>query len=73
MIAPHRIIADDHDLLPDVRELYGRLPETRNLLPWELGHVLWSLGYTDNLATEAEIAAAVKVARSGWSPDEGVA
>jgi hypothetical protein len=54
------------DLLPAVRELYSRLPETRCLQPWELTHVLWSLNYTDELADEGEIAAASDVARQDW-------
>jgi hypothetical protein len=53
-------------LLPSLRDLYSRLPETYHLEPWELQHVLFSLGYTDDLADEAEIAAAVEVARSDW-------
>jgi hypothetical protein len=53
-------------LLPALRDLYSRLPETYHLEPWELQHVLFSLGYTDDLAGEAEIAAAVEVARSDW-------
>ncbi len=53
-------------LLPAVRDLYSRLPETYVLEPWELVHVLFSLGYTDDLADEAEVAAAVEVARGDW-------
>jgi hypothetical protein len=53
-------------LLPAVRDLYSRLPETYLLEPWEEQHVLFSLGYTDDLADEAEIAAAVEVARDDW-------
>jgi hypothetical protein len=53
-------------LLPALRDLYSRLPETYHLEPWELQHVLFSLGYTDDLADEAEIAAAVEVARTDW-------
>jgi len=53
-------------LLPAVRELYSRLPEMYYLEPWELQHVLFSLGYTGDLADEAEIAAAVEVARGDW-------
>ena len=49
-----------------VRDLYSRLPETYHLQPWELQHVLFSLGYTDELADEAEIAAAVEVACTDW-------
>jgi hypothetical protein len=37
-----------------------------HLEPWELQHVLFSLGYTDDLADEAEIAAAIEVARQDW-------
>jgi len=51
-------------LLPSLRDLYIRLPETYHLEPWELQHILFSLGYTDALADEAQIAAAVEVARS---------
>jgi hypothetical protein len=53
-------------LLPAIRRLYSRLPETYHLEPWELQHILFSLGYTDDLADEAEISAAVEVARSDW-------
>ena len=53
-------------LLASVRDLYSRLPETYHLEPWELQHVLYSLGYTDDLADEAQIAAAVEVARGDW-------
>ena len=53
-------------LLPAIRDLYSRLPETYHLQPWELQHVRFSLGYTDELADEAEIAAAVEVARGDW-------
>ncbi len=53
-------------LLPAVRELYSRLPETHVLEPWELQHVLFSLGYTDALAAEVEMAAAAEVARGDW-------
>ena len=53
-------------LLASVRDLYSRLLETYLLEPWELQHLLFSLGYTDDLADEAEIAAAVEVARGDW-------
>ena len=53
-------------LLPAIRDLYSRLPETYHLEPWELVHVLYSLNYTDDLADEAEIAAAVEVVRFDW-------
>ena len=53
-------------LLPAIRELYSRRPECFRREPWELRHVLFSLGYTDDLTAEAEISAAVDVARQGW-------
>ena len=53
-------------LLPALRDLYSRLPEMYFRQPWELQHVLYSLGYVDDLADEAEIAAAVEVARTDW-------
>ena len=53
-------------LLPAIRDLYSRLPETYLLEPWELVHILYSLGYVGDLVDEAEIAAAVEVARSDW-------
>jgi hypothetical protein len=53
-------------LLRVIRVLYSRLPETYHLQPWELQHVLFSLGYVDDLAGEAEIAAAVDVARGDY-------
>jgi hypothetical protein len=53
-------------LLPAIRELYSRHPEYFHHEPWELQHVLFSLGYVDDLADESEISAAVEVARSDW-------
>jgi hypothetical protein len=53
-------------LLPLLRDLYSRNPEYRHLLPWELAQVLWSLGYTEDLENEGEIAAAADVARQDW-------
>ena len=53
-------------LLPSLRDLYSRLPEMYYRQPWELQHVLFSLGYTDDLVDEAEITAAVEVARGDW-------
>ncbi len=53
-------------LLPAVRDLYSRQPEAFYLQPYELQSLLWSLGYTDDLADEGEIAAAVEVARLDW-------
>jgi hypothetical protein len=54
-------------LLPAIRELYSRHPEYFHHEPWELQHVLFSLGYVEDLAGEAEIAAAVEVAREDWT------
>jgi hypothetical protein len=51
------------EFLPAARDLYSRLPETYPLEPRELVHVLFSLGYVDDLAAGAEMAAAVEVAR----------
>jgi len=53
-------------LLPCPRDLYSHLPETYHLQPYELQSKLVSLGYTDELENEAEIAAAVEVARQDW-------
>jgi hypothetical protein len=53
-------------LLPAIRELYSRRPEYFHHQAWELVHVLYSLNYTKDLADEAEISAAVEVARSDW-------
>jgi hypothetical protein len=57
--------------LPTIRDLYSRHPEMYDLEPWELQSALFVLGYTDDLACEAEIAAAVEVARGDypqWRP-----
>jgi hypothetical protein len=53
-------------LLPAIRDLYTRQPEYWHLQPWELQWLLYALTYTDDLADEAEIVAAVEVARSDW-------
>jgi hypothetical protein len=58
-------------LLLAIRNLYSRHPEYFYHEPWELVHVLYSLNYTDDLADEKEIAAAVEVARGDypqWRP-----
>jgi hypothetical protein len=54
------------ELLLAIRNLYSRHPEHFHYEPWELVHVLFSLGYVDDLADEAEIAVAVEVARQDW-------
>lgn len=62
-----------HDVLALIRELYSRRPEARDLEPYELQSLLWSLNYTDELLDEGEIAAAIEVARTDSDPDEGAA
>jgi hypothetical protein len=52
------------ELVPALRDLYSRLPEMYFNQPWELQSALFVLGYTDALADEAEIAAAMDVART---------
>jgi hypothetical protein len=53
-------------LLPAIRDLYSRHPEMHDLEPWEMQSALFVLGYTDDLADEDEIAAAVEVARGDY-------
>jgi hypothetical protein len=55
------------ELLPLVWELFSRHPEYRHHAAWELQTLLWTLGYTDELENEGEIAAAVEVARTDWA------
>ncbi len=58
-------------LLPAIRDLYSRHPEYFHHDPWELQHVLFSLGYVEDLVPEGEIATAVEVARGDypqWRP-----
>jgi hypothetical protein len=73
MLAPTPIVHDPPCLLATVRQLYSRLPETYYREPWEMQHILFSLRYTEDLADEAKIAAAIEVARTDWTPDEGIA
>jgi hypothetical protein len=51
------------NILPLLRDLYGRHPEMRYLEAWELQSALFVLGYADELLDEWEIAAAADVAR----------
>jgi hypothetical protein len=53
-------------LLPIIRQLFSERPEYFHHEPWELAHVLYSLNYVDDLADEAEIGAAVEVARGDY-------
>jgi hypothetical protein len=73
MIRDMAIVTHEPGLLASTREVYSRLPETRYLKPWELQHVLFSLGYCDDLAPEAEIAAAMKEARGDFDPEGAAA
>jgi hypothetical protein len=59
------------DILPILRDLYSKHPEYRHHEAWELQHVLFLLGYTDELLDEEEIAAAAEVARTDFDPDQG--
>ncbi len=59
------------ELLPLLRDLYSKHPKMLTLEPWHLAWVLFALGYTDELVSEAEIAAAVETARQDypqWRP-----
>ena len=51
-------------LVAAVRDIYSRHPEFVHLQPWELQHVLFSLGYVDGFVPEKDIAAAIEVARA---------
>jgi hypothetical protein len=53
-------------LFPAIRDLYSRDPEYFHLQPWELQWLLYALNYTDELEDEADIAAAVEVARGDY-------
>jgi hypothetical protein len=54
------------ELLPAIRDLYSKHPEMHGLEVWEMQSALFVLGYTNDLADEAEIAAVVEVAHSVW-------
>jgi hypothetical protein len=60
-------------LLPAIRELDSRRPEYFHHEPWELVHLLFSLGYVDGLADEGEIAPAVAVARGDYPQSKSAA
>jgi hypothetical protein len=62
------------ELLPLIRDLFSKHPEMLTLEAWEMQSALFVLGYTDELESEAEIAAAVEVARQDypqWRPAAG--
>jgi hypothetical protein len=73
MIREIAIVTHEPELLALVRELYSRRPETRFREAWELQHLLFSLGYSDGLVPEAEIAAAMEVARGDFDPEGAAA
>jgi hypothetical protein len=54
------------ELVAALCDLYRRRPETRHLQAWELPWMLFALHYSDELEDEAEIAAAVEVARGDY-------
>jgi hypothetical protein len=62
-LAPQGILPNEPDVPALVRELYSRFPEAHTLEPYELQGTLWFLHYTNELAPEAEITAAMEVAR----------
>jgi hypothetical protein len=58
-------------LLPLIRDLLSKHPEMIGLEPWEMQSALFVLGYTNELESEAGIAAAVEAARQDypqWRP-----
>ena len=65
--------ADEPNLLALIRELFSRRPEAYFLEPWELQSLLCLLNYTDGLVAEADIVAAVEVARADLNPEVGAA
>jgi len=73
MIRAFAIVTRELELLAAVREVYSLLPETYYHEPWELRHILLSLGYTDDLVEEVEIAASIEVARTDFDPEAGAA
>lgn len=60
-------------LLPLVRELYSRRPETRRFMAWELQWLLYALNYTNKLENEDAIEAARDVALTDYDPDRRAA
>ena len=68
-----KIVVHEPELQPSIRELFSRRPETYYREPWELQSLLYLLNYTAGLIPEADIAAAVEVARTDLNPDVGAA
>ncbi len=73
MIRATAIVAHEPSVLALVRDLYSFRQEAFFLEPWELQSLLYLLNYTDGLIPEADIAAAVEVARTDWMPEEATA
>ena len=67
------IVADEPNLLASIREIYSRRPESRFLEAWALQSFLFLLGYCAGLAPEAEIEAAMQVARGDYDPEGAAA
>jgi hypothetical protein len=67
------IVAHEPNLLGLIRELYSRRPEAYFLEAWELQSLMFLLGYTEGLAPEAAIAAAMEVARGDFDPEGAAA
>jgi hypothetical protein len=58
------------ELLPVVRQLLSKHPEYARHEAWELVHLLYSLGFVDELLDEAELDAALQLARTDWTGPE---
>jgi hypothetical protein len=58
------------ELVPLVRQLLSECPQYANHEGWELVHVLYSLGYVDDLLDEGELDAALQVAQTDWTGGE---
>ena len=58
------------ELLPIVRALLSERPEFAGHEAWELVHVLYSLGFVDDLVDEGELDAALQLARTDWTGPE---
>ena len=67
------IEANSCEVLPMLRELFSCRPETFFFEAWELQSLLFLLGYCDGLVPEAEIVAAMEVARGDYDPEGAAA
>jgi hypothetical protein len=66
------IEANSCEVLPMLRELFSRRPETF-FEAWEWQSLLFLLCYSDGLVPEAEIVAAMEVARGDYDPEGAAA